>query len=138
MGRSAKTTSVPRPAELLDEEHLIGVAARETVRREDVDLVDHACGYGVAQPLQGRAQERGAAVALVDELILGGDRQAGGGDPLAQRRELAGHRVAAGLLFAGHSRVQGDPGLRHAHPSASSARRPRQARAPGADAGAGT
>jgi hypothetical protein len=61
-----------------------------------VDLVDPAFGDGVAQPLQGRAQQRRAAVALAGGLVLGGGRQLGGGDPLAQRRELARHGVAAG------------------------------------------
>ncbi len=106
------------PPELLDEEDLIGVAPGQTVRCKDKDLIEHAGGHGIPQPFQSWPQERGAAVAFVDELIAGICRQASAGDPLAQRRKLAGHGVAAGLLLARHPRIKRNPGLRHDHSSA--------------------
>lgn len=90
-----------------------------------MDLVDHA-GGGVAQPLQGGAQKRGAAVALAGGLVLGGDRQPGAGDPLAQRSGSPRRCRGPGSL-ARRPRVRGDARLGHAHPSASSEQRPRRA-----------
>jgi hypothetical protein len=37
-------------AELLDEENLIGVPPGQTIRRKDVDLIEHAGRHGIAQP----------------------------------------------------------------------------------------
>lgn len=101
--------------ELLDEEHLVGVAAGEPIRGENMDLVDDTGRYGVAQTLRRGAQQRRATVALVDERVAGIQRRTGSGNPLAQRVDLAGDRVRAGLLIARHPGVKGDTDLRHAH-----------------------
>ena len=66
----------PGAAELVDQQHLVGVAARQPVGRVDVDAIERARGDRVAQPLEGRADQRGAAVALVDEAVLGREARA--------------------------------------------------------------
>jgi hypothetical protein len=53
------------PAELLNEQHLVGVAPRQPVGRVHVNPVHLAGRYGVAQALQRGAHECGAAAALV-------------------------------------------------------------------------
>jgi hypothetical protein len=60
-----------RTAELLDQEHLVGIAPGQAIGGRDVEAVDHAGGHGIAQPLQGRAGQASAALALYEEDVLG-------------------------------------------------------------------
>ena len=73
-----------RARELLDEQHLVGVPAREAVGGVHVEPVEAADGREVAQPLQRRPHERRAADTVVDELALLGRLRA------AARRGRAG------------------------------------------------
>ena len=126
------------PSELLDQQDLVGVAARQAVGSEDVDAVDQTARHPVAQPLQSRAPQGGAAEPLVDKDILGLERDAVGADPVAQRGHLAVHGVAARLLISRNPCVKGDLKVRHPQPSDLAAwlpRRPSGAR-PSPDAGA--
>ena len=45
-------------AQFVDQDHLIGVVARQPVGVLDVEPVDRPGGGGVAQPLQGRAEQQ--------------------------------------------------------------------------------
>ncbi len=58
------------PSPLVQENDLIGVAARQAVWRVDVDPLDCAGRSEVAQPFQGRANKGCAAVAVVDKLSI--------------------------------------------------------------------
>jgi hypothetical protein len=56
--------------QLLDQEHLVHVVARQPVRRGDQDAVQPGTRRGVAQAVQARAPEARAAVAVVAEDVL--------------------------------------------------------------------
>ena len=101
-------------AKLLDEQDLVGVAPREAIRGVDVEAPHQAHGDRVAQPLQRGAHEARPAVPLVDAGVLRQRAVALGGDPLAQRRDLAGDRVVARLLVRRHARIEGDAAANHA------------------------
>ena len=62
-----------RAAELLDQQGLVGELAGQPVRRVAQHHVDPDPDDQVAQPLQGRADQRGAGVALVLEHPIVGD-----------------------------------------------------------------
>jgi hypothetical protein len=55
------------PPQLVDEENLIGVAARQAVGGVDVEPIDCPLDGRIAQPLQRRADEGAAAAPLVEE-----------------------------------------------------------------------
>ena len=59
--------------ELVEQQDLIAEAPRQPVGRMDVEALEIARGDRIAQPLQGRAQQDGAAVAVVDEAAGRGD-----------------------------------------------------------------
>jgi hypothetical protein len=61
----------PAAVQLVDQEDLVGVAAGEAVGGEDVEPVQGAGGRLVSQPLQRRADEGAAAVALIDQPCVG-------------------------------------------------------------------
>src|SRR4051812_20667991 len=88
----------PGAAELVDQEDLVGVAARQPVGRVDVDAIERARGGRVAQALEGRADERGPAVALVEEAMLGRDAQPLLREARLQGGELAGDGLVGRLL----------------------------------------
>ena len=112
-----------RPAEFLNEKHLVSVAPRQAIRSMDVDPIDHAGGDRVAQPLQSGTPQRCAAVAVIDEHLPGVEGQSVGGNALAHGRHLTGDGVAAGLLVTRHASIQGNLGFRHDQLSALSVRR---------------
>src|SRR4051812_14442250 len=99
--------------ELLHQQHLVGMAASQPVGGMDIETIDAAGRHGIAQPLQRRAQQAGAAVALVDIGVIGLELATIGGDALAQRGDLAGDGVIARLLLGRHTRVESD--LSHAY-----------------------
>jgi hypothetical protein len=94
---------------LVDQEDLIGVPPGKSVGGEDVEPVQGAGGRLVAQPLQRRADERAATVALVDEGRLGVRAQAVPRDAVSQGGDLAGDRVILGLLLGGEAGVDRRP-----------------------------
>src|SRR5262249_52812695 len=73
----------------------------------DVQPLEAAGPGDVAQPLQGRAHQRAAAVAVVKEAQLVVQRQAVGGHALPQRGHLAGDGVPLGLLLGRDAGVDG-------------------------------
>src|SRR4051794_28718812 len=103
----------PGAAQLVHQEDLVGVAARQPVGRVDVDAIERAGGGRVAQALEGRADERGPAVALVDEAMLGRDAQ-----PLPRQARLEGGELArdglVGRLLVGRD-AGVDGGVRWLH-----------------------
>src|SRR5215210_1310676 len=52
---------------LLEQQHLMRIAAGEAIRGVDVDDIDRRQGHEVTQTLQGRSDQTGAAVPVVDE-----------------------------------------------------------------------
>src|SRR5918994_4021066 len=92
-------------AELLEDQCLIGILAREAVRAEHRDDVDLGVADGVPQGVEPGAVEPGAAVALVAEGMLGPELVAGLVRPGAQGRDLAVDGLLA-LLPLGR-----DPGI---------------------------
>jgi hypothetical protein len=103
-------------AELVEQQHLVRVAARQAIGRVDVHPVDGAGGDEVAQPLEPRAEERGAAVALVDEAAGGLEAGAVLRQARLQGRELARDGAALHLLVGRDASVDGDAHGRHGRP----------------------
>ena len=85
--------------ELVQQQDLIGVLAREPVRAVNVQAIDRAGGRHVTQSLQGRSNQRGPAVSFVQKSHLRFQRQTVVGDPLLQRRHLAGNGRRLCLLL---------------------------------------
>ena len=98
----------PSGRELLEQQHLIGVAASETVGAVDVDQVDRALRDPIAQPLQARSHERRAAEPVVKVEVVGRHPMTVGGSTLLEGRDLAVDRGALGLLRRRYPCVQGD------------------------------
>src|SRR3954447_17180524 len=99
----------PATGEFFEDQDLICIFARETIRVLDVETVEGPGGGLVAEPLQPRAEEQGPADAVVDEPQLGVAAQPVVEDASVERLELTRDRVLLGLPLGG------DPGVdRHA------------------------
>jgi hypothetical protein len=94
------------PGELLEQQHLVGVAAREPIRRVAQQHLKRALGGTVAQPLERRPDQRRAGEPLIAEHQLLGDRQATLGRELTQPGELTEDRPLLALTLRGHPRVR--------------------------------
>ncbi len=94
------------PGEFLQDEHLIGILARESIRVEHVEAVDDPGGGLVPEPLQARAHQDTPAVAVVDEAQLGVAFQAVALDAPDHRLQLTVDRVLLGLLFPGDAGIE--------------------------------
>jgi hypothetical protein len=97
------------PLKLLDKEHLVRVVAGESIGRVNIQPVEGAGRSLVAEPLQGRAEERAAAVAFVDEAQFGFQPQAVGLDARLEGLDLAGDRIGFGMLLRRDARVDRRP-----------------------------
>ena len=82
----------------------------------DVHPVESAGGDEIAQPLEPRADERGAAVALVDKAAGGLEAGAVLRQARLQGRELARDGAALHLLIGRDASVDGDAHGRHGRP----------------------
>ena len=106
-------------SQLLDDQDLVGIAAAQTIRGMDQDGVDASFRGEDSDPLEPRAFENGAAIAVILDDHVGRDTVTvtlGVGD---QGLGLAGDRVAISLLLARDRRA----GRRSSRP-------PRRARSP--------
>ena len=90
---------------LLHQQHLMRIATGEAIRGVDVDDIHRRQGHKVTQPLQGRSDQTGAAVAVVDEQPVVGDEVTVPGGACRQLTQLAVDGVPLSLL------VGGDPGV---------------------------
>jgi hypothetical protein len=60
------------PFQLLQRQDLMDVVARQPVRRGDHDQIERAGGRAVAQAVEARPPQRGAAVAVITKDAIGG------------------------------------------------------------------
>jgi hypothetical protein len=88
-----------RPAELLEQQDLIGVAPRQTVGAQHRDEVDSAVADRVAQGVEAGSVEAGATVALVTEDVLLRELVPSSRSPAPQGSELAVNRLLAFLAL---------------------------------------
>jgi hypothetical protein len=95
----------PGAPQLVYEQHLIGVAPRQAIRRVDIDPVQPAGRRKVAQLLEGRSRQSGATVAVIDEALHRREDQSVRRNARLQGRDLAGTGILAALLLGG------DPGI---------------------------
>jgi hypothetical protein len=95
--------------QFVHEQHLVGVAPREAVRRVDIDPVQPASRSKVAQLLERRACQGGAAIAVIDETLSRRKDQPIRRDPRLQGCDLAGNGVLASLLLGGDPGIDGNP-----------------------------
>jgi hypothetical protein len=93
--------------ELLEDQHLVGVGAREAIGAQAEHAVQDAGLGGVAQAIEPGTVEPRARVAVIDELL--DDLVAGRFGRGAQRFELRGDRAALLLALGRHARVEADP-----------------------------
>jgi hypothetical protein len=93
-----KSPDAPQ-TELLEQQHLVAVAAREPVRAVAEQQLERSLGGPVAQPLERRPHDRGAREALIarDELLV--DEQAALGGELTQPGELTCDRPFLALAL---------------------------------------
>ena len=99
--------------ELLQQQHLVGVTAREPVGRVAEQNLERSLRRAVAQPLQRRALQARPREPLVLEHEVLGDEQPALRGELTQPDGLACDRLVLALTLRGHSRVD----RRHpAHP----------------------
>ena len=97
----------PKPLELLEDQHLVGVGAREAIDAQAQHPIEHARLGAIAQPIKRRAIKPRTRVPIVDELL----------DHLmpvslgrrAQRLKLRADRAALVLALGRHARVEPDP-----------------------------
>ena len=107
-GGVGETDCHPVPGELVEDHHLVGVVAGQTIGGQAPHPLEGAGFGGVAQGVEAGPVEAGAGVAVVDE--LGHQAGALGRHPFPQRVELRADR-APGLLGLGrHPGVDRHPG----------------------------
>ncbi|MCW2239206.1 hypothetical protein M2351_003836 [Azospirillum canadense] len=94
-------------AELLQEQHLVGVAAGQTVRSQHRDDLHLTIAHRIAQGIQPRPVEPGTAVAFVAKHMAVIQVVAVGVGPRAQSGELAFDGLLAFLAFGGDAGVDG-------------------------------
>jgi hypothetical protein len=85
--------------ELLEQDDLVGIAAGQPVGAEHRDALDGSVAHRVAQGIEAGPIEPTAAVSLVTEDVLLGERMAAGYGPGAQGGELAFNRLLALLAL---------------------------------------
>ena len=105
----------PRPVELVNQQHLISVAPRQSVRGVDVQAIKVAGRHGITQTLEGGPHQGGSAVALVGKATLGRQAETVLREAGLQRRDLAVDGVAGRLLLGRDAGVDGDAHGCHAH-----------------------
>ncbi len=88
-----------RALELLQQQHLVGVTAREPVRRMTQQHLEAALDSDVAQPLQRRTAQHRARDAVILEHQIICDQQPARGSQLTQRGGLALNRLLATLAI---------------------------------------
>ena len=95
----------PDTLELFEQQHLVGVAARETIRRVAQQHLERSLSATVTQPLQRRACQRRAREPLVlEHQTLRNEQPALRGE-LTQPDGLALDRLVLALALRGHPRV---------------------------------
>ena len=92
-------------SELFEQQHLVGVAAREPVRRVAQQHLERALRRAVAQPLKRRPLKRRAGEPLVLEDKILRQQQPALGRELTQPDGLALDRLVLALALRGHPRV---------------------------------
>jgi hypothetical protein len=85
--------------QLIHQQELICVLPREPVRRMYVESIDGPIGYLVAQSFQGRSDQTGAAVTIVDKAQLRIQDMAVRFNALPQGGQLTGDGSGLGLPF---------------------------------------
>ena len=92
-------------SELFQQQHLIGIAAREAIRRVAQQHLERPLRSAVAQPLKRRTGQRRARESLVLEHQVLGDQQPARRGELTQPDGLALDRLVLALALGGHPRV---------------------------------
>jgi hypothetical protein len=89
----------PCSAELVHQEHLVGIAPGQPVGRVDIEAIQAAGGDGIPQALERGPDEGGAAIAFVDEAVVRRQSQIILCNPRLKRCDLAGDGRLVGLLL---------------------------------------
>jgi len=103
-----------KPLELLHDQHLIGVGARQAVRCQAQHRIQGALLGAIAEGIEAGAIQGGTRIAVI--LELSDDVVAASHGPGPQGRQLRANRPPRFLLLGGDARVETDP-----HRSASKA-----------------
>src|SRR5262249_15542706 len=97
----------PGASELIDQEYLIGIFARQAIWRVHIKPIHTARRHDVAQALQRWAHQGGPTIPFIEKLHRLGHRQPLGGQALAQGRHLAGDSLGLGLLLGRDTCIDG-------------------------------
>ena len=95
------------PAELLQQEHLVGVAPGQPVRGENGNDIDFPVAHRIAQGVQARPVEARPAVSLIAEHMGVGQLVVRGVGPGAEDVELAVDGLLAFLALSGDTGIDG-------------------------------
>jgi len=107
----------PTAAKLLDQQNLMGVLARQPIRREHIDALDIPAGHRIPQLLQRQTLKVHPAATIIHIAAIRLELKAVTSDAFLQRRDLAIDRVIARLRLARYPRVERDrAALAHGSP----------------------
>ena len=95
----------PGAGELLEQQHLVGIAAREPIGRVAQQHLERSLRGAIAQPLQRRALKHRAGEPFILEDQILRDEQPAVGRQLTQPDGLAPDRLVLALTLGGHPRV---------------------------------
>jgi hypothetical protein len=95
------------PPEFLEQQNLIGIAARQPVGGENADDIDLSVANGIAQGVQSGSVEARAAVSFVPKHMEVVQVVVCGSSPASQSIELAVDGLLALLAFGGDTGIDG-------------------------------
>ena len=98
----------PVPLQLLHKQNLMDVVAGQAIGRGDQDAIDPSAGDGIAQPVETRALQDSAAIAVIAKDVLGGEIPVLGENIGPQPLELLLSRLALGLALGRNTNVDGN------------------------------
>jgi hypothetical protein len=99
--------------QLVEEQHLIGIIPRETIRGVYVEAVHSTRRSHITEPFHGGADQGGAAVTFVHELQRRRNVKAIGVNSLPEGRDLAPDGPRIGLLVGGNPGIECDVDFTH-------------------------
>jgi hypothetical protein len=108
--------------EFVEQDHLIGVSAREPIRAVHIEHIDRTFVDAIAESFEGRSHQRRSAEAVIKVDVRRKHRVPVGLRTLLQLGDLTLHRRLLHLLLRRNPRVQGDRLHRRLRVRASSAR----------------
>src|SRR5581483_10930947 len=93
--------------ELFQQEHLMGVVACQPIRTMHIELINASSRCHITQTFEGRTNERGSTVAVIDELQFRRKRSSRRRNTGSQIRNLTLNRFGLTLLVSRDTSIEG-------------------------------